>query len=165
MGPTWVLSAPDGPHVGPMNLVIRGLMFSIRTVVPVSSKCMDTIGKSSVVDLFELWTYSSGECHAAFLRTSNTLHAVFPIRMFLIICGQQTLLVIAAYIIHLLTISLVSSKDCLCQIYGESFPICMTYGNPQRSHDFKPFAPTHLWDLAGDFGGYPMINKLKWMIF
>ena len=24
MGPTWVLSAPNGPHVGPMNLVIRG---------------------------------------------------------------------------------------------------------------------------------------------
>ena len=23
MGPTWVLSAPYGPHVGPMNLVIR----------------------------------------------------------------------------------------------------------------------------------------------
>ena len=23
MGPTWVLSAPGGPHVGPMNLVIR----------------------------------------------------------------------------------------------------------------------------------------------
>ena len=23
MGPTWVLSAPDGPHVGPMSLVIR----------------------------------------------------------------------------------------------------------------------------------------------
>ena len=23
MGPTWVLSAPDGPHVGAMNLVIR----------------------------------------------------------------------------------------------------------------------------------------------
>ena len=23
MGPTWVLPAPDGPHVGPMNLVIR----------------------------------------------------------------------------------------------------------------------------------------------
>ena len=22
MGPTWVLSAPDGPHVGPMNLAI-----------------------------------------------------------------------------------------------------------------------------------------------
>ena len=24
MEPTWVLSAPDGPHIGPMNLVIRG---------------------------------------------------------------------------------------------------------------------------------------------
>ena len=24
MGPSWVLSAPGGPHVGPMNLVIRG---------------------------------------------------------------------------------------------------------------------------------------------
>ena len=24
MGPTWVLSAPDGPNVGPMNLAIRG---------------------------------------------------------------------------------------------------------------------------------------------
>ena len=25
MGPTWVLSAPDGPHVGPMNLAIRAV--------------------------------------------------------------------------------------------------------------------------------------------
>ena len=23
MGPTWVLSGPDGPHVGPMNLAMR----------------------------------------------------------------------------------------------------------------------------------------------
>ena len=23
MGPTWVLSAPDGPHVGPMNIATR----------------------------------------------------------------------------------------------------------------------------------------------
>ena len=26
IGPTWVLSAPDGPHVGPMNLVIRAVL-------------------------------------------------------------------------------------------------------------------------------------------
>ena len=26
MGPTWVLLAPDGSHVGPMNLAIRGLL-------------------------------------------------------------------------------------------------------------------------------------------
>ena len=25
MGPNWVLSAPDGPHIGPMNLAIRDL--------------------------------------------------------------------------------------------------------------------------------------------
>ena len=29
MGPTWVLSAPDGPHVGPMNLAIRVSMLLI----------------------------------------------------------------------------------------------------------------------------------------
>ena len=29
MGPTWGLSAPDGPHVGPMNLAIRGTLISV----------------------------------------------------------------------------------------------------------------------------------------
>ena len=28
MGPTWVLSVPDGPHVGPMNLAIRVWLIS-----------------------------------------------------------------------------------------------------------------------------------------
>ena len=36
MGPTWVLSAPDGPHVGSMNLAIRGMfaldLFFIQTL-------------------------------------------------------------------------------------------------------------------------------------
>ena len=27
MGPTWVLSAPDGPHVGPMNLSMKVVMY------------------------------------------------------------------------------------------------------------------------------------------
>ena len=27
MGPIWVLSAPDGPHAGPMNLAIRVFMY------------------------------------------------------------------------------------------------------------------------------------------
>ena len=30
MGPTWVLSAPDEPHVGAMNLAIRGVITGIR---------------------------------------------------------------------------------------------------------------------------------------
>ena len=28
MGPTWVLSAPDGPHVGPTKLAIREVTLS-----------------------------------------------------------------------------------------------------------------------------------------
>ena len=31
MGPTWVLSAPDGPHVGPMNLTIRKAFFQVMS--------------------------------------------------------------------------------------------------------------------------------------
>ena len=27
MGPTWVLSAPDGSHVGPMKLAIRDVLW------------------------------------------------------------------------------------------------------------------------------------------
>ena len=29
MGPIWVLSAPDGPHVGPMNLAIRNVVLLV----------------------------------------------------------------------------------------------------------------------------------------
>ena len=28
MGPTWVLSAPDGPHIGPMNLAISDIVWA-----------------------------------------------------------------------------------------------------------------------------------------
>ena len=31
MGPTWVLSAPDGPHVGPVNLVFRARAYHPHT--------------------------------------------------------------------------------------------------------------------------------------
>ena len=34
MGPTWVLSAPDGPHVGPMNLAIRVVLLSFEGNMP-----------------------------------------------------------------------------------------------------------------------------------
>ena len=33
MGPTWVLSTPDGPHVGPINLAIRGENEMLNSVV------------------------------------------------------------------------------------------------------------------------------------
>ena len=31
MGPTWLLSVPDGPHVGPMNFAIRGITQQVHT--------------------------------------------------------------------------------------------------------------------------------------
>ena len=34
MGPTWVLSAPDGPHIGPMNLAIRECLCSVNWTDP-----------------------------------------------------------------------------------------------------------------------------------
>ena len=34
MGPTWVLSAPDGPHVGPTNLAIKDIYGICCTVHP-----------------------------------------------------------------------------------------------------------------------------------
>ena len=37
MGPTWVLSAPDGPHVGPMNLSIRGVINGYGKVIKVTT--------------------------------------------------------------------------------------------------------------------------------
>ena len=33
MGPTWVLSTPDGPHVGPMNIAImEDLVYNLTTL-------------------------------------------------------------------------------------------------------------------------------------
>ena len=44
MGPTWALSAPDGPHIGPMNLAIRVWMTSLirsahLSMFPSESSC------------------------------------------------------------------------------------------------------------------------------
>ena len=33
MGPTWVLSAPDGPYVGPMNLAMRVILAMYRDLI------------------------------------------------------------------------------------------------------------------------------------
>ena len=39
MGPTWVLSVPDGPHVGPMNLATRVTVHPGQYVPSLSSSC------------------------------------------------------------------------------------------------------------------------------
>ena len=40
MGPTWVLLAPGGPHVGPMNLAIKSIVKRARDLSwPTSRAC------------------------------------------------------------------------------------------------------------------------------
>ena len=43
MGPTWVLSAPDGPRVGPMNFVIRDYTLGRIGFIKDSHKCNSRI--------------------------------------------------------------------------------------------------------------------------
>ena len=48
MGPTWVLSAPDGPHFGPMNLGIRAMMlvwlyYTVRIAIICSKLCLNIL--------------------------------------------------------------------------------------------------------------------------
>ena len=60
MGPTWVLSAPGGPHVGPMNLAIRVLhgswaacTHSIHQATSASKSCLldqDCMTKNLLTD-------------------------------------------------------------------------------------------------------------------
>ena len=63
MGPTWVLSALNGPHFGPMNLAIRGWSDTIRI-----SACGETLAalrvlyatKSSIIGpLITRWCYTA----------------------------------------------------------------------------------------------------------
>ena len=39
MGPTLVLSAPDGAHVGPMNFAIRDVVVAGVDKAPISTHC------------------------------------------------------------------------------------------------------------------------------
>ena len=53
MGPTWVLSAPDGPHVGPMNLAIRGGFVMVRRGDIICQHIYHTLWRA-------MWTWYNG---------------------------------------------------------------------------------------------------------
>ena len=55
MGPTWVLSAPDGPHVGPMNLAIRVALLGRDD--PTVTGCVFIVAR-----LNKLWTNNRVAC-------------------------------------------------------------------------------------------------------
>ena len=52
MGPTWVLSAPDGPHVGPMKLAIREVPLFHQPQI----KKLDALKHES---LFMAWSFGN----------------------------------------------------------------------------------------------------------
>ena len=61
MGPTWVLSAPDGPRVGPMNLAIRDCSvggWNIDTIMVVQGLHLGT-PKAELWDLLMSWISGS----------------------------------------------------------------------------------------------------------
>ena len=43
VGPTWVLSAPGGPHVGPINLVIAGFIEINRSAVSTANDIINGV--------------------------------------------------------------------------------------------------------------------------
>ena len=52
MGPIWVLSAPDGPHFGPMNLAIN-LLINVKDFT-VIIQTFSTISLKVILIIFEL---------------------------------------------------------------------------------------------------------------
>ena len=60
MGPTWVLSAPDGPHVGPTNLAIRGSMPSLHEVNPETYAYWLSLDTFCIVWWHKFYPYNSG---------------------------------------------------------------------------------------------------------
>ena len=74
MGPTWVLSARDGPHVGPMNLAIRdgiaylSTMFLIWWKVVTANQC-GTIWKQKCYQTLQIMYSSIVICRTRCIKT------------------------------------------------------------------------------------------------
>ena len=52
MGPRWVLSAPDGPHVCPMNLAIRVVFHGDVCQLPATFQCLDITEDANICFIF-----------------------------------------------------------------------------------------------------------------
>ena len=52
MGPTWILSAPGGPHVGPMNLAIGDHEGTSHITGPLSGLALDSPHKGPGLQIF-----------------------------------------------------------------------------------------------------------------
>ena len=80
MGPTWVLSAPDGPHVGPMNLAIRVSISSFQTRAWISNHIISSsVGCNYSPMLWFRWRCSK----SAVVKFTHDLRLLSFIRPFL----------------------------------------------------------------------------------
>ena len=77
MGPTWVLSAPDGPHVGPMNIAFRDAItdpqwYKLQTYFDTSfNKFQTTINITPSVKPLSLNVTLWATMHNAMLQVSS----------------------------------------------------------------------------------------------
>ena len=74
MGPTWVLSAPDRPHVGPMNLAIKDLMHNKTAYM--------------LLEVFCTWNIMpNSPTYARYFRSPKSRHDMDTLSIPLALCG------------------------------------------------------------------------------
>ena len=76
MGPTWVLAAPGGPHVGPMNLAIRACIYlaNIYGKVVHSKQWLDDSNSFSAIRHWILFDRVDLIMHYYWFDNGATLH-------------------------------------------------------------------------------------------
>ena len=71
MGPTWVPAAPDGPHVGPMNLAIRVCLYLIWVVADPGGSHVGPMNLVIRVCLYLIWVLFQRKKHISWYRDSQ----------------------------------------------------------------------------------------------
>ena len=90
MGPTWVLSAPDGPHVGPMNLAIREYIATKWAIAEATTLSCSEVSATHLYEIHGWW--SSNELQWLNLKTryGDSIHSNGPQRWYALFRGQKS---------------------------------------------------------------------------
>ena len=137
MGPTWVLPAPDGPHVGPMSLAIM-IVYSLRCdltnniLLPFVNRQLIICGKHWQNDWYQfcdleipwldLWEIQK----ASFLKLWNLLNNAFTWPWFHTILRHMTFTPFIMYESFTLQFANVRHKACIWNSAGLS--LCQPLG-------------------------------------
>ena len=74
MGPTWVLSAPDGPHVGPMKLAIGVVLYFLKTIQHAKGQSTQHMTTISQLTLAHSMTTDHSSCVDGDLGTGTNTY-------------------------------------------------------------------------------------------